>query len=218
MKRVGHLTEQIASIDNLYLAFIKACRGKQCKKEVKAFRRNFDSNISQIQHEIMSGCVDVGHYHYFTIHDPKERLICAAPFKERVLHHALMNICHKYFDRSLIDETFATRPGKGQYKAIDMAVDAFKQYEYVAKIDMRKYFDSISHQILKQQLRNKFKDARLLEVFFQIIDSYHTTDGNGLPIGNLTSQYFANMYLSGLDHYAKEHLHIPIYIREATVS
>lgn len=213
MKRVGYLTERIASIDNLYLAFAKACRGKQRKTEVQLFRQSFDDNIASLRSEILSGKVRVGDYHYFTIHDPKERVICAAPFRERVLHHALMNVCHEYFDRSLIDDTYATRPGKGVYSALDRAVLAASRYEYIVKLDFRKYYDSISHGILKQKLERKFKDQRLLAIFHQIIDSYHADTGTGLPIGNLTSQYFANAYLSEFDHWAKESLRVPIYIR-----
>lgn len=213
MKRAGYLIERIASLDNLYLAFAKACRGKQRKAEVQQFRQSFDANIADLRSEILSGSVHVGDYHYFTIHDPKERVICAAPFCERVLHHALMNVCHEYFDRSLIDDTYATRPGKGVYSAIDKAVKAASRYEYMVKLDFRKYYDSISHDILKQKLKRKFKDERLLAIFCQIIDSYHADTGLGLPIGNLTSQYFANAYLSEFDHLAKERFRVPIYIR-----
>ena len=213
MKRKGHLIEQIADVDNLYLAFHKACRGKQRKAEVLAFREHFDENIAMLRENVLSGHITVGNYHYFTIYDPKERVICAAPFRERVLHHAIMNVCHDFFDRSLISDTYATRPGKGVYAALDKVVYAASHYEYMVKLDFRKYFDSISHDVLKQMLERKFKDNKLLGMFNSIIDSYQTSEGRGLPIGNLTSQYFANMYLSAFDHLAKEKLRIPVYIR-----
>ncbi|MBQ9363485.1 MAG: hypothetical protein IJT97_08745 [Bacteroidaceae bacterium] len=213
MKRVGFLTERIADLDNLYLAFVKACRGKQRKQEVLEFRREFDRNISGLRQQILTGDVKVGNYHYFTIHDPKERTICAAPFVERVLHHAIMNVCHEHFDRSLIPDTYATRPGKGVYAALDRAVYAATHYRYLAKLDFRKYYDSINHDVLKRKLQRKFKDKTLLGIFAHIIDSYHADTGVGLPIGNLTSQYFANVYLSDFDHRAKERLHVPVYIR-----
>lgn len=155
----------------------------------------------------------MGHYHYFMIHDPKERLICAASFPERVLHHALMNICHEYFDRTLIYDTYATRIGKGTYAALERASQGVKCYAYVVKLDVRKYFDSIRHDVLKEKLAKLFKDKTLLAIFDQLIESYHTTDKSGLPIGNLTSQYFANLYLSDIDHYIKERYQIPIYVR-----
>ena len=213
MKRVGHLTERIADLDNLYLAFAKACRGKQRKREVLDFRANFDENMLVLRNEILSGEIQVGQYHYFTIYDPKERIICAAPFRERVLHHAIMNVCHEYFDRSLIDDTYATRVGKGVYAAVDKAVKAASRFHYLVKLDVRKYYDSINHEVLKQKLERKFKDKTLLKMFCRIIDSYHADTGVGLPIGNLTSQYFANLYLSGFDHRAKELFRVPIYIR-----
>ena len=213
MKRVGYLTERIASLDNLYEAFRKACRGKQCKKEVLAFRSDFDRNIFMLRQQILSGNVEVGDYRFFTIYDPKERIICAAPFAERVLHHALMNVCHDYFDCSMIPDTYATRPNKGVYAALEKSVQAASHYKYVVKLDFRKYYDSINHDVLKQKLGRKFKDKVLLHIFACIIDSYHPDTGLGLPIGNLTSQYFANIYLSSLDHFAKERLRLPVFIR-----
>ena len=213
MKRVGHLMEQIASLDNLYLAYQKACRGKQRKREVLEFSEHFDDEIQRMRQEIIDGTITVGDYHYFTIHDPKERTICAAPFRERVLQHAIMNICHQYFDRTLIDSTYATRKGKGVYAALDKAVEAMSCYEYSVKLDFRKYYDSIDHDILKRKLRQRFKDKELLYLFDKIINTYCVTEGKGLPIGNLTSQYFANAYLSGLDHKAKEQWGAKVYIR-----
>lgn len=210
---MGFLTERIADLDNLYLAFVKACRGKQRKQEVLVFKRQFDRNMANLRQQILTGNVSVGNYHHFTIHDPKERIICAAPFAERVLHHAIMNVCHEYFDRSLIPDTYATRPGKGVYAALDRAVFAATRYRFLVKLDFRKYYDSIGHDVLKQKLERKFKDKLLLRIFSRIIDSYHPDTGIGLPIGNLTSQYFANAYLSDLDHRAKEQLRVPMYIR-----
>ena len=207
------MTERIAELDNLYLAYAKACRGKQRKREVILFQEHFDENIAELREQILSGSVDVGHYHFFTIHDPKERIICAAPFRERVLHHALMNVCHDYFDRSLISDTYATRPGKGIYAALDKATSGAAHYQYLVKLDFRKYYDSICHERLFCQLCRKFKDKTLLGIFRQIIDSYHADTERGLPIGNLTSQYFANAYLSAFDHYAKESLRARLYIR-----
>ena len=113
MKRVGYLTEKIADLDNLYLAYTKACRGKRTKVEVVEFSKNLTKNLARMQQEILEGRVSVGDYTYFQIRDPKPRTICAASFYERVLHHAIMNIGHPYFDKVLIYDTYATRPGKG---------------------------------------------------------------------------------------------------------
>lgn len=213
MKRVGYLVEKIADRDNLLLAFYKAKRGKQYKKEVISFGNNLEHNMIKLQNEIISGRVSVGKYHSFIITDPKKRNIYAASFDERVLHHAIVNVCHQYFERTLIYDTYATRIDKGVYKALDMAIHAAKKYKYVVKLDFKKYFDSISHQILKEKLERIFKDKKLLDIFYQIIDTYSVDEGRGIPIGNLTSQYFANYYLSSLDHYVKEDLKIPVFIR-----
>ena len=213
MKRAGHLIERITDWDNLNLAFYKAQCGKQYDRHVLAYRKNLNENLNQLKEKISSGDVKVGEYHYFKIYDPKERIICAASFDERVLHHAIMNVCHDYFERNLIFDTYATRVGKGTYKAIERAFANIGKYKYVAKLDFRKYFDSISHEILKMKLARFFKDRILLKILCKIIDTYNVSDGYGIPIGNLTSQYFANFFLSDMDHYIKEVLRAEFYIR-----
>ena len=213
MRRTGNLTELIADTDNLLLAFYKAMRGNRKDSAALFFQRRMEDNVAALRSEILSGNVDVGKYEYFYIEDPKRRLICAASFKERVMHHAIMNVCHPYFERHLIETTYATRPKKGIYKAIDRAKSAMRQHTWVAKFDFRKYFDSIPHDILKEKLERLFKDKELLRIFTAIIESYSKTEGKGIPIGNLTSQYFANHYLSGMDHWIKETLRMPEYLR-----
>jgi len=212
MKRQCHFKERILDLDNLYLAYCKARRGKQQKSEVVDFAAHLDSNLLEIREALDQGTPSLGHYHYFTIHDPKERRICAAPFRERVVHHAIMNVCHDTFDRTLIETTYATRKGMGVYAALDKAKEGMARYPYSVKLDVRKYYDSVSHTVLKNRLRRMFKDPWLLALFDHIIDSYGEDD-KGLPIGNLTSQYMANLYLSDLDHRAKEQWRIPLYIR-----
>lgn len=213
MKRQGFLMEHICSVDNLLLAYYKAARGKQTKASVKEYVRNLPARIVRLRHDLMAGQAQLGAYHFFVIHDPKLRSICAASFEEKIIHHAIINICKPYFERNLIFDTYATRDGKGVYAAIHRARQGLRRYGYVAKLDVRKYFDTISHGVLKLQLRRMFKDAALLELMDGIIDSYEVKPGCGVPIGNLTSQYFANLYLSGLDHYVKEELQVPVYVR-----
>ncbi|MDE7379330.1 MAG: RNA-directed DNA polymerase [Paraprevotella sp.] len=205
--------DRICAIDNLLLAYYKAKRGKQQLPYVVEYSMNLFENIVRLRAQLQSMNIKIGRYRYFNIYDPKFRKICAAVFEERIMHHAIINICHPYFERHLIYDTYATRLGKGIYAAIDRAKIAMRQYGFVAKLDMKAYFDSISHDILKQKLRRIFKDMKLLALFDRIIDSYETTSGFGIPIGNLTSQYFANFYLSYLDHYSKEVVRIPCYIR-----
>ena len=213
MKRVGNLMPAIAEMDNLMLAFCKARRGKQCKRDVVDYSLNITENLQSLRERIINGTLRVGNYHYFEIFDPKKRTICAASFEERIVHHAVMNVCKERFERHLIFDTYATREGKGVYAAIDRARGAMLKYRYVAKLDVRKYFDSINHDVLKNKLARLFKDRALLQLFGRIIDSYEVTPNVGIPIGNLTSQYFANYYLSALDHYIKEVLRVPVYVR-----
>jgi RNA-directed DNA polymerase len=213
MKRAGNFIEQIADPENIRIAFWKAQKSKEGKHEVIDFRNNLDAKVKKMRNEILSGNVSVGNYHYFKIFDPKERTICAASFPERVLHHAIMNVCHPYFEKQLIHHTYATRIGKGTYAALDKAKEYVEKYSFFAKLDVRKYFDSISHQVLNSLLERIFKDKTLLQIFEHIISSYSVSQACGIPIGNLTSQYFANYYLSSADHYAKEILKIPGYIR-----
>ena len=163
--------------------------------------------------QILTDNVQMMNYRYFTINDPKTRTICAAPFPMRVLFHAVMRICHPVFDQFQIDDSFASRIGKGQYMAIDRARKFARQFKWFAKLDVIKYFDSIDHQILLKQLKRLFKDKQLLNFFNMLIDGYNTISGKGLPIGNLTSQYFANHYLAVSDHFSKNHLRIPAYLR-----
>jgi RNA-directed DNA polymerase len=213
MKRKGNLIEDIASFDNLVFAHYRAKRGKSYKQEVLCFSENLMQNLEALQKGITSGSVKVGDYHYFTIYDPKERQICAASYPERVLHHALMGVCDPYFESYQITDSYATRKGKGTFKAVDRAWGFQKKFPFFLKLDVRKYFDSIDHGILLSLLGHRFKDAGLLAIFVRILDSYHTKPGKGLPIGNLTSQYFANYYLGLMDHWLKETHRVKAYVR-----
>jgi hypothetical protein len=205
--------EKIADPDNLRFAFWKAKRGKSAKEEVMVYQKNLDKNLLFLRNELVAGEVTVGNYHYFKVYDPKERQICAAAFSERVLHHALMNICHDNFEKYQIYDSYASRLGKGTFAALERAALFQKQYPWFLKLDVRKYFDSIDHSILKNLLCKRFKDPFLMQTFTKIIDSYHTGPAKGVPIGNLTSQYFANHYLAVSDHFIKENLEISAYIR-----
>jgi hypothetical protein len=213
MKRAGNLIPEIAQPDNLRLAFWKAAKGKDGNPEVEGYRKRLDWNLEILRNQILAGKVEVGHYHYFKIFDPKERMICAASFPERVLHHALMNICHPVFEDFQMDDSFATRKGKGTYAALHHAKTFHARYPWYLKLDIRKYFDSIDQNILLDLLRRRFKDKKLLGIFEQLLNSYQTADKKGLPIGNLTSQYFANFYLGFMDRFTKQALRLPAYVR-----
>ncbi len=213
MKRAKNLLPQIVDIKNLLYAFWKAQRGKSYKQEIIEYRKHLMPNLLTLQSEIRNAEVEVGDYHYFTIYDPKERIICAASFKERVLHHAIMNIAHKAFEDFQIYDSYATRAGKGTYAALERASTFSRKSNWYLKLDIRKYFDSIDHDILSNLLDRRFKERNLKKIFIDIIQSYECAAGRGLPIGNLTSQYFANFYLAFLDIYIKEKLKVNYYVR-----
>ena len=214
MKREGNLIDKIADIENLRLAFWKARKGKDAKKEVILFRENLDSNLLLLREKIVKGKLELSGYHYFKIFEPKERNICASSFDQRILHHAIMNICHSNFERFQIETSYASRKGKGTYAAINQAKIYQKKYQWFLKLDVRKYFDKIDHEILIKLIRKRFKDELLIDLFIQIIDSYDSgVKGIGVPIGNLTSQYFANHYLGLADHFIKEKLKAKAYVR-----
>lgn len=199
MKRVGQLFGAIVAPDNLRLAFLKASRGKRCRVDQRTYQAHLDEELLRLREGMCDGSYPLGNYSRFKIFDPKEHEICVATFGERVLHHALMNVCEPYFDKWLIERTFACRKGKGLLKALAVTQRAARRNEWYLKCDFRKYFDSIPHDKLKGLLARKFKDERVLFWFNRIIDTYETALGRGLPIGNLTSQYFANLYLDCLD-------------------
>lgn len=213
VKRVGNLMERIADRENLNEAFLRAAKAKRGRQAVIAFRSNLDENLLRMRRQLLDGTFRFGQYQFFTIHDPKTRSICAASFPERVAFHAIMRICHPVFDAYQIYDSYACRKGKGQYKALERAQHFARRYQWFAKLDVRHYFDSISHRILMQQLCRLFKDRQLLLYFNDLIESYSATEGRGIPIGNLTSQYFANHYLAAADHYAKQQIGIKAMVR-----
>ena len=213
MKRQGQLIEKIADSDNLQLAYHKAKKGKAGDTEIFEYGKCLQDKLQVLQQRILSGNVEIGNYRYFTIYDPKKRLICAAPFGQRVLHHAIMNVCHLTFEKAQIFDSYASRVGKGTYAALERAKQFTKHYKWYLKLDFRKYFDNLEHMVLKIQLSRLFKDVRLLKIFEDIIRSYSMSRNRGVPIGNLTSQYFANHYLSPADHYVKEVLKAGAYVR-----
>lgn len=213
MKRANYLYERIPTHDNLALAFHKAARGKHGHPEVIRFRGDFERNIEQLRRQLLSLEPDVGHYHFFTIRDPKVRTVCAAAFPERVLHHAIMNVCEPVFDRFAIHDTYACRVGKGNRLALARAKRFAGVDTWFLKLDIRKYFDSIDHKIAIRLLARRFKENELLVLFQRLLDTYQTRAGKGIPIGNLFSQHLANFYLGGFDHWIKEERGVKHYLR-----
>ncbi len=204
---------EVYSYDNLLKAFYKASKGKKQRAEVKAFAKHLNDNIKLLSYQIQTFTVPVGNYNYFVIKDPKERTICAASFIERVYHHALINIYHESFELAQIEHSYATRPNKGTHLALYEVVQNNKKGGYWLKLDVKKFFDTINPNVLIDQLQSYFLEKEVVKAFTQIIESYNKDNNLGLPIGNLTSQYFANFYLSFLDRFALQELKIGRYIR-----
>ena len=180
---------------------------------MRQFAAGLDRRIAAMSEAIREGTFPVGRFQQFLIRDPKERVITAPCFDERVLHHAIMNVCEPVMDRWLIDDTFACRTGKGREAAIQRAQHFTRNAEWFLKLDVRKYFDSVPHARLMAFLERRFKDRRLLELLNRIIAAYRGELGIGLPIGSLTSQHFANFYLGWLDRFVKESLRVRGYVR-----
>lgn len=213
MRRAANLFNRIHDSENLRLAFHKAARGRRRQAVVRRFTADLDGRIREMAMAICDGTFPVGRFHQFLIRDPKERVITAPCFDERVLHHAIMNVCEPVMDRGLIDDTFACRKGKGREAAIRRAQQFSRSAEWCLKLDVRKFFDSVPHGRLITILKRRFKDDRLLELLHRIITAYRTEPAVGLPIGSLTSQHFANFYLGRLDRFIKETLRVRGYVR-----
>ncbi len=213
MKRKGDLYLKIAEYENLCLAFLKAARGKNSRPDVITFRQNFDHNIAKMRNELIQQKPDIGCYRFFKVFDPKPRSICAASFPERVLHHAIMNICEPVLESYAIYDSYACRKGKGNRLALAKAQKFCKIYDWYLKLDIRKYFDSIDHSAMMEQLSRRFKDKDLLRLFQKLLETYHTQPGKGVPIGNLISQHLANFYLGCFDHWIKECRRVRGYLR-----
>jgi RNA-directed DNA polymerase len=213
MKRVTGLFPRITERDNLRLAFYHALRGKRDRADVREFASRLEANLREMAIQLRRGTLQVGRCSQFTIHDPKRRIITAPCFPERVLHQGIMNVCEPEFERLLIDDTYACRRGKGRIAAVHRARYFSARFPVALKLDVRKYFDSVSHDVLVAQLERRFKDVRLLELFQSIIAAYQTGPRRGLPIGSLTSQHLANFYLASFDRFIKQELRIRGYVR-----
>ena len=150
MKRAGELIERIANADNLRLAFWKASRGKRAKAEVLRFRADLDARLRILREKLFSASVAWGPYRTFKVYDPKERMICVAPFRDRVAQHAIINVVEPHFESYQIHDSYACRRGKGLDGAIARAVCFSRRGDWYLKMDVRKYFDSIHHEVLKR--------------------------------------------------------------------
>ena len=214
MKRIGGLWHRVVSAENLLAAYYMARQGKQQRNDVALFSLNLEPEIFTLQDELLGGLYVPGEYRQFIIRERKRRLISAAPFRDRVVHHAIMNVLDPILDNRFYYHSYACRKAKGVHRAVNYYQQCSQRYAYVLKLDIARYFPSIVHEVLKSQLRRVFKDKQLLALIDLIIDKSPGQElGVGLPIGNLTSQYFANMYLNDVDHWLCRQSEASAYLR-----
>lgn len=230
MKRVGEVWPRIVSWQNLLDSALAAARGKRKRPDVARFLASLETNVCAIQRELASGSYQPGEYRTFWIRDPKARQISAAPFRDRVVHHALTRALETVFEPRFTTCSFASRTGYGQHLALAKAKAACARYAYVLKADIRKYFPSIDHEVLKELLARVIKCRPTLHLAARIIDGSNAQEDapayfpgddlftpynrrRGLPIGNQTSQFFANVYLNPLDHFVLRELRPGVYLR-----
>jgi retron-type reverse transcriptase len=222
----------ICAGENLLLAYRRAAKGKRGHANVAAFEQRLEENLIDLRQELAAQTYRPGRYTSFYIHEPKRRLISAAPFRDRVVHHALCNVIEPIFERSFSADSYANRVGKGTHRALDQAQRFARRHPYVLQVDLRQFFPSIDHVLLRGILARKIDDAGALWLVDQILtsgadvlgneytivdfpgdDQYAALRPRGLPIGNLTSQFWANCYLNPIDHFVKRELRCPGYVR-----
>ena len=236
MKTYKNLFEKFTSFDNLLKAFKKARRGKRYKGYATGFNYNLASNLLKIRNQLSQEHYQFNEYKIFYVYDPKKRLIKAPPFPDRIVHHALCNVIEPIFDRKFIYDSYACRKNKGTHRAVKrLQKFLIRMYRretllvYALKMDVSKYFPSINHQILFQLIRKKIADPKILNLIKELIATSSTGDEydylfppdshfrikqpRGIPIGNLTSQVFANIYLNEADQFIKHQLRIKHYLR-----
>jgi retron-type reverse transcriptase len=231
MKTYKNLYPALCSYDNLFQAYKKAQKGKTRKEYVKAFKARLEENLLELKRELETYAYSPKPLTTFVIRDPKTRVISASHFRDRVVHHAICNILEPIFEREFINDSYANRKGKGTHLAI-LRFEKFMRsvtgngrilrgcnnrnavVGYVLKADIRHYFDSMDHKVLIGILERKVHDRRLIGLIGTILQNHKShIPGRGMPLGNLTSQFFANVYLNELDRFVKHTLKAKYYIR-----
>ena len=232
MKTYKNLYPHICAFPNLYAAFRAARRGKRDRAAVASFEFDLERNLLVLESELRDQTYRPGAYTNFYIHEPKRRLVSAAPFRDRVAHHALCRVIEPIWEARFIHTSFACRVGKGTHAALDQCHAWVKRHRFAFHGDIVKYFPSVDHHILRDLLARHIGDRQTLWLIDQILDSgagilageypmtlfpgddlFALSRPRGLPIGNLTSQFWANVYLNELDHFVKHDLRCPAYLR-----
>lgn len=210
----------VISLENLLIAWQEFGKGKRSKSDVSQFEINLENNLFELHNLLVFGKWTPNPYEEFSVYDPKLRKIHKASVRDRVLYQAVYRILYQIFDSSFIFHSYSSRNSKG----IHVGICSFEKYIdkisknhtkscYVLKCDIRKFFDSIDHDVLFNFISKKVTDKNILLLIKQIIYSFEKTDGKGLPLGNVTSQIFSNIYLNELDHYVKHKLKAKCYVR-----
>jgi len=211
------------SFESLLEVAAKAQRGKRFRPAVARFHFTLERELLVLQAELASKTYRPGPYRSFYIYEPKQRLISAAPYRDRVVHHALTGVLEPIFERSFVFDSYACRKGKGTHAAVARCRNHARRFRYVLKADIRKFFPSVDHDILKHLIAGKIKDPNVLWLMGLILDHSNPQEPllqwfpeddlftpaerrRGFPIGNQTSQFFANVYLDPLDHFVKDRL------------
>ena len=225
MKTFTNLYEEITSVRNLFLAWKEFRRGKTKKKDVMRFEYRLEQNIFELHRDLRDKSYSHGPYKGFYITDPKRRHIHKAVVRDRVLHHAIYNKLYMLFDPTFISTSFSCRTGKGTHRGVVWLENATRKVSknytqpcFVLKCDIQKFFDSVDHTVLIAILRRKIKDTDTLRLLGEVIDSFASGQSNlfvrkGLPIGNLTSQLFANVYMNEFDQFMKHPMSVKHYAR-----
>ncbi|MDE1970037.1 MAG: group II intron reverse transcriptase domain-containing protein [Patescibacteria group bacterium] len=226
MKVYKNVFEEIISLENLFAAWDTFKSNKQKKRDVQAFEWNLEHNIFELHRALKSGRYRHGSYTSFFIQDPKQRHIHKALVQDRILHHALFTVLNPIFESTFIAHSFSCRVNKGTHKGIEVLEGMIRKIThngvhmaFALKCDVQKFFGSVDHQTLKSILARKIKDVQALDLCSKIIDSFATNPlgggryRRGLPIGNLTSQLFANIYLNEFDQFIKHDLKVKNYVR-----
>lgn len=218
--------------ENLYLSYRKAAKGKRSGQAAATFEYRLEDNLIALRNELADESYQPLAYSHFTIHEPKRRLISAADFRDRVVHHALCNVIASTFERSFIHHSYANLEGKGTHRAIDMCQEWAKRYRYVLQLDIQQFFPAIDHAILKRILFRRIQDGKIRKlikkilvsgagvhresydmVYFPDDDLFAIQRPRGLPIGNLTSQFWANCYMNEFDHFVTRDLGCSAFLR-----
>ena len=210
MKSYGQLWEKITSEENLRAGWRNFRRFHSSKPATKKFERRLEANLGAIRKQLIERRWRPSNYHQFRVYEPKPRTISSVRIQDRVVHHAFCNVCGPLMDRRFIDQTYACRKGKGSHMACLRARELAAKHRYFLKMDVRHYFESIDHDILVGIVSRMFREREVRGLAEMIIrkEIPHREAGKALPIGNLTSQWFANLYLDGLDHFAVETLRL----------